>query len=46
MVEWRYISIILNLGQLHALAVLLSGKQPLVQTVWEVDLAPEPVWIL
>jgi hypothetical protein len=46
MVEWGHISTILNLGKLHTLAVLLSGKEPLVPTVWEFGLDPGLVWIL
>jgi len=33
-------------GQLHALAVLLQGKEPLVSIEGEAGWAPEPVWKL
>jgi hypothetical protein len=31
-------------GQLHALAALLPGKEPMVPTEQEAGWAPEPVW--
>jgi hypothetical protein len=50
--EWRYSSAILDLGtvevsgQLHTLAALHLGRQPLVPIGSEAEWAPELVWML